>query len=121
EDAGVQIIGVGVVGVLVKARGEEHHVGLQVLVPVGFRCPGHSGLGLVHHDAGVLFVGAVPVHQVSRFPHLDLQAALGLCFAPAGAAADAQVGGQHVVLIAVVGADDVGVAQSSGVRRGDHS
>src|SRR5699024_5355879 len=79
-----------------------------------------SGLGLVHHDAGVLFVGAVPVHQVGRFPHLDLQAALGLCLAPSGAAADAQVGGQHVVLVSVVGADDVGVAQTGGVCSGDH-
>src|SRR5690625_7323886 len=66
-----------VLGVVVQARGEEQHIGLQIVVPVRFGRPRHAGLGLVHLDPAVaVAVGALPGDQVRRLPHVDLEAAL---------------------------------------------
>ena len=110
-------LGTGVVGVL--AGGEEYHVSVERIVPERLGGPGHAGVVGVDLDASVavLGVGAGPVDHVGGLPRLDLERAILLVLAPS-LSGDLEVGGDHVVLVAVMGLEHIWIAQALGVGVG---
>ena len=72
-------------GVISEHAGrEEHHVSVQVIIPVSFRRPGHTGVRRVDGDAAVaVAVGTGPVHHIGGLVDLNFPRTVNLVLAPA--------------------------------------
>ena len=119
---GVEHLVVGVAGVAgvvlgVELRRPEDDVLLEVLVPVGLRCPRVARGRRGDEDVALLR----PVLEVGGLPDLEVAAALALRAVPVAVAADREVGGDQEEAVALGGADEERVAQAHlAERRVEH-